>query len=141
MFRPTIFEASASNITLESSHFCANIGLINALYVQFCNVTMKNTTILTNKASSGPVLSFSRSTLVTYDDIIFAGNIPLNNSISISIEVCTLKTNMTGKLIFMDNIGFFLISNSDVSFGGTSVFRNNSNSNLWLTICLYIYNS
>lgn len=51
--------------------------------------------------------------------------------VSISFEDSKLKTSMTSKLVFMDNHGFFLISNSEISFSGTSVFLNNSNLNLW----------
>ena len=132
--KDAIVLASFGNITLRSSHFSDNYGSHTILNAWVCNVIMRNTSISTNKASSGPVLRFLRCTLVFYDDIIIAGNIPLKTSIGISIESSTLITSRTGKLIFMDNGGFFLISSSQVSFGGTSIFRNNSNSNLWQTI-------
>ena len=68
---------------------------------------MKSTTILKNEAKFGPVLRFRKGTLVTYGDITIAGNIPRNNSVSISFEDSIIKTSITDKLIFMNNRGFF----------------------------------
>ena len=118
-----------SNFTLESSTFRGNIGLKYALTVQWSNLMMKNATILDNEAHSGPVLQFKRSTMVTYDDITIAGNIPWNNSVStLSFEDST-KANVMGKLLFANNSGVFLVSNSKVVFHGIAMFLNNSNFN------------
>ena len=123
-----VFITYVTNIILESSHFCSNIGLFNALLIQGGSLVLKKTTILKNEAYLGPVLKFRWSTLVTFDDIIIAGNIPWNDSVSTSIED-SINTTITGKLIFKDNLGFFMISNSKVTFHGQTMFLNNCNTN------------
>ena len=125
-----VFRVCNSNLTLENSLLYANVGRYNMFNIYQCNMSMKNSTILENEAHFGPVLGFSRSSLITYDDVIIAGNIPWDSPISISLMDCTLKSSNTGELIFKNNWGFCLISNSEVSFGGISVFLNNSHSNV-----------
>ena len=115
-------------LSVVNTTFYANVGRYNVFYIQYCNMTMNSTTILKNEAQYGPVLKFSRSTLVTYGDITIEGNTPKKKSGSISFEDSTVKTSITGRLIFMNNGGFLLIRNSEVSFSGTSVFLNNSNN-------------
>ena len=127
-----VFFVYDKNIILESSHFYGNVGWRSALYMQRSNLTLKNTTLLKNEAHIGPVFLLRRSLLVTFDDIIIEGNTPRNNSVSISIED-SVNTSIAGKLIFKNNWGFFLISNSKVTFHGQTMFLNNYNSNSWLS--------
>ena len=71
-----------SNLTVENSTICANIGRHNVFDIQHCSMTMNNIVILENEAKFGPVLKFSRSTLVTYGDITIEGIKPTSEKFS-----------------------------------------------------------
>ena len=114
------------NATLESTHIYGNIGFVNAFYVYWSHLDMKNTTFMLNEAYIGVVLCFSSTTLNTYGDISIIGNIPWNNSASISFEDGT-KSNINGKLMFKNNSGILLISSSKVKFHGETFLLSNAN--------------
>ena len=117
-----VFLAQYSNIKIESTCIKENVVLRDILNVFQSSVSLINTTILGNIAKYGHVLSARKSTLQleSYElqDILIAANIG-ENTISFSES----QVNITGKLIFVNNSGTFLISNSKVRFFNATTFQ------------------
>ena len=105
-----VLYAQDSIIRIESSCIKGNTVVKNIVDIFRSNVSLKNSTILGNTASLGygQVVSATKSTLhlesYGLQDILIAANIGQN-----IISFSESQVNITGKLMFINNSGTFLI--------------------------------
>ena len=117
-----VFYAQNSTIRIESSCIKGNRVRTDVFDIFQSYASLKNTTILGNTAPNGQVLSARESTLQLeshgLQDILIAAN-KGQNIISFSES----QVNITGKLMFINNSGTFLIRNSNVRFFNVTTFQ------------------
>ena len=112
------FLAGNSTIIVENSYISKNVAMHEILYMTQSFVSVKNTTILGNIALSGNILYVHKSTFKLEDIFIVANS----GEDTIKLEE-NHEVNIIGELIFANNSGTFLISNSNVHFFNTATFQ------------------
>ena len=80
---------------------------------------LSNVTILGNQCYFGALNSFE-SSVQSYGKLTISGNAATLNT----VYLVRSKVNFTGELLYSDNHGTILITNSDVTFSGSSLFSN-----------------
>ena len=118
--RFALLHARYSFITIENDYVKENTAVNDILEFFRSSVLLKNATILGNTAQLRHVLSAQESMQVELQDVIIAANAAEKNNV---IHFADSEVNITGKLVFANNSGTFLISSSNVCFFHMATFQ------------------
>ena len=119
-----LIQYSDSTIRIENSYIKENEARLGILQFLYSCILLKNVTIFKNIVSIGEVLSIIESTLQLESNdnnvILIAANRGKNGVIDLQES----EVNITGKVMYFNNFGTFLIINSRVRFFNDTIFKN-----------------